>query len=410
MGLMGLVGLIWLMTSCSDSDDEELVLKETEAPVAEVRSFATYFDEYVVKTRAWAIPDGYVAYADGEQSIGIAFTQDTKSPIKGTFYKSGDKWRLNVTDAEKSVEDIAAETYYLYGYIPNTSGVDLIVTDRAGTNSSYSTGATVELRKVPAVMGKDLCVVIGAKHGFKQGENDYYDGGYTDTNSNSQYDEGTDFRTNRLRRGDFAYTAAAISKTSGDGNFVFLLFDHLYAALSINMKVHPNYDALRTIKLKSLKLSTKTSVSTCLDKANITINLQANDGSSSPITEISYAQTGNAIGAEGLSFWSSDAGVNLSDTYQTDPFTGYFMPDNISTLVLTSTYDVYDKNVTPEHPEGNKVRENCNATNVLVLSELLTGQTVTHRGRRYIVNMIIQPTYLYVLSEPDLDNPTVVVN
>ena len=386
MGLMGLVGLIWLMTSCSDSDDEELVLKETEAPVAEVRSFATYFDEYVVKTRAWAIPDGYVAYADGEQSIGIAFTQDTKSPIKGTFYKSGEKWRLNVIDTEMSVDDIKAETYYLYGYIPNTSGVDLIVTDRAGGNVSYSTGATVELKKVPTVMGKDLCVVIGAKNG-------------------------TDKETVAgLRRGDFAYTATAISKTSGDGNFVFLLFDHLYAALSVNMKVHPDYDALRTIKLKALKLSTKTSVSTCLDKANITINLtKTPDASTDPIEDISYVQTG-VSNTDGLNFWYSDAGVNLSDTYQTDPFTGYFMPDNISTLVLTSTYDVYDKNVTPEHPEGNKVRENCNATNVLVLSELLTGQTVTHRGRRYIVNMTIQPTYLYVLSEPDLNNPTVVVN
>ena len=78
------------------------------------------------------------------------------------------------------------------------------------------------------------------------------------------------------------------------------------------------------------------------------------------------------------------------------------MPSGITTLVLTSVYDVYDT-------KGNKIRENCSATNTMVLKDLLTEQTLTGRGKRYTVNMTIRPTYLYVLSEPDLDNPTVSV-
>jgi hypothetical protein len=40
---------------------------------------------------------------------------------------------------------------------------------------------------------------------------------------------------------------------------------------------------------------------------------------------------------------------------------------------------------------------------------LFTEQTTTQRGKRYTVNLTIQPTYLYVLSDPDLDSPTVTV-
>ncbi len=381
---MGLMGLMGLTNSCSS--DEEPELRQAEVPVTEVRSFATTFDDYVAKTRDWTPPSGYVAYEDGEQSIGIAFTQDGQEAIRSTFFKGGDKWNLKVIDLSKTETDITAGTYYLYGYIPNTAGVILEITDQSGINgagSSFSTGAEVKLKNVPTVMSNDLCVVIGAKNGT---------GKETVTG---------------LCRGDFAYTATAISKTSGDGNFVFLLFDHLYAALRINMKVHADYDALRTIKLRELKLSTKAGGTTSTDQNTITVDLQANTTGSDPITGISYEQTGSTIVEEGMSFWSSNDGVKLTTNPQ--PFTGHFMPSGITTLVLNSTYDVYDKNVTPEHPEGNLIREGCKATNTMVLSDLLTGQTTTKRGNRYTVNMTIQPTYLYVLSDPDLDNPTVTV-
>ena len=76
------------------------------------------------------------------------------------------------------------------------------------------------------------------------------------------------------------------------------------------------------------------------------------------------------------------------------------MPNEITTLILTSTYDVYDT-------QGNKTRENCQATNTMVLKDLHTELTYTQRGKRYTINMTIQPTYLYVLSDSDLNNPTV---
>ena len=376
---MGLMGLLGLMGGCTN-DEEPPRTKTTEAPVAEVRSYATLFDEYIAKTRAWTIPDGYEAYEDGAQTIGFAFTQDNNDePIYGTFYKSGN-WRVNVTDPRKSVEDIVAGTYYLYGYIPHTSGVQLEAYDQDGNYANYSAGAKVILTNVPSVMPKDLCVVIGAKDGSSENHNG-------------------------LRMGDFTYTAKAFSKDGDERNYVYLLFDHLYAALRIRMKVHTDYAALRTIKLKELKLSTKAGDTKTTPKTTITVDLARTDGSDpdeSPIKSITYnpQPQGEAIEG-GLTFWSSAAGETLTTDFTAR--VGHFMPYNISTLVLTSIYDVYDT-------KGNLIRENCKATNTMVLKDLFSGQTTTNGGYSYTVNMTIQPTYLYMLSDPDLDNPTVTVS
>ena len=337
----------------------------------------TCFDEHMSQTRAggyesmtraWSIPDGYTAYEDGPQTIGICFTKNGSDPKKGHFFTGSEsKWRTNVTGIENT-------TYYLYGYIPHVGNMTCNITDRSGPNASYSTGAIMTLQDVPSVMSGDFCVVIGAKEG-----------------TDKEHDNG-------LRQGDFAYQASS----SATGNYVFLLFDHLYAALRVKMRVHGDYNALRTIKLKSLKLCTKVGSATITKNMDIRVELKkTKDASESPIVlPITYTQKG-AENSEGLVCWSSGSGVELNTDYQA--FTGHFMPESVTTLILTSTYDIYDK-------KGNLIREDCEATNTMYLSELFSEQDETHRGSRYTVNMTIQPTYLYVMSDPDLDNPSVVIN
>ena len=79
------------------------------------------------------------------------------------------------------------------------------------------------------------------------------------------------------------------------------------------------------------------------------------------------------------------------------------MPFGVTKIKLISTYDVYDK-------KGNLTRQNCTATNTINISNLFSGQTETLRGRRYTINLTINPTYLYMLSEPDLNDPTVEID
>ena len=380
IGLMGLMGCSRDETSAGGSNGQRVASTEVE-----VASFVTGYDEAnganraeayraygAGAHRAWAIPDGYVAYEDGIQPIGIAFTQNDVAPKIGSFFKSSDKWRTDL-------ENIADGTYQLYGYIPHQTAINYSITGYDGANGSYSTGAIMTLENVPTVMPNDLCVVIGAKHGYDREHDGNSDG------------------TNRLRKGDFSFTA---KQGTDSKDYVFLLFDHLYAALRIRMKVHADYDVLRTIKLKSLELNTQAGDTKTTKKTTITIKLKANDGSSSPIETLTFTPTGEEIDG-GLEFWSSTYGEQLTTDFK--PFIGHFMPSGITKLILTSTYDVYDR-------KGNLIRQNCKATNTMVLKDLLTDQSETERGKRYTINMTIQPTYLYMLSEPDLDNPTVVVN
>jgi hypothetical protein len=379
------MSLTVLMGCSADSEPETSEMK-TAAVEVEVASFVTGYEadgangadeangtnrEYGAyeSNRAWAIPSGFVAYGDGIQPIGIAFTQDSKTPRIGSFFKSGEKWRTDL-------ENIEAVSYQLYGYIPHLTSIDYSITDYDGgatdeeKNASYSTGAIMTLQNVPTVMPNDLCVVIGAKHG-----------------TDKEHDSG-------LRQGDFNFTASA------NKDYVFLLFDHLYAALRIQMKVHADYAALRTIKLKSLQLDTQAGEQKTTKKTTITIKLKANDGSASPIEKLTFTPTGEEING-GLEFWSDTYGEQLTTEFK--PFIGHFMPSGITKLILTSMYDVYDT-------KGNLIRQDCKATNTMVLKDLLTEQTITERGKRYTVNMTIHPTYLYMLSEPDLDNPTVTIN
>lgn len=405
IALMALISLI-VLAGCSKDEAPAGTLNGTQSgeptgtTMAEVASYVTWFDEVVSKNRtqeanktnrAWDIPSGYVAYEDGVQPIGIAFTRNGENPtvganpgtpksMIGTFFKSGDKWRT-------SVEDIQPNTnYLLYGYIPASPAIKYSITDYDGAdgpngaNGEYSDGAIMTLQNVPTVMPHDLCVVIGAKHGYDREHDGNSDG------------------TNRLRMGDFSFTTS--SKTTG--NFVFLLFDHLYAALRVRITVHEDYNDLRTIKLKSLQLSTQAGETKTRKKTDITVKLEANDGSASPITEITYDQPAEYELIEGgLEFWSSKDGEDLKSDVYTE-CVGHFMPSDITTLILTSVYDVYDK-------KKNLIRKDCKATNTIVLQDLLTGQIRAERGKRYTINLIVQPTYLYMLSEPDLDNPTVKV-
>ena len=128
------------------------------------------------------------------------------------------------------------------------------------------------------------------------------------------------------------------------------------------------------------------------------MTLTANDGSTSPITNITYTPTGDKV--SNTDVFTSKYGEELNTGYQS--FKSHFMPQGITRLILTCKYDVYDK-------KGNLVRQDCVAQNVLRLRALFDGFTEVFTGTRYNVYLTIKPTYLYVLSDPDLDNPTMVV-
>ena len=207
------------------------------------------------------------------------------------------------------------------------------------------------------------------------------------------------YSTSGLLRGNFEYVAQA---TGGGGhNFVYLLFDHLFSALRVRMRVQGDYNDLRTIKLKELRMQTSgEGDEPTKKKTQITVTLNKTTDGADPVGSVVFTpdpDSGNSDGA--VVDWND--GITLTADYQ--EFQGHLMPFGVTKIKLISTYDVYDK-------KGNLIRENCTATNTINISNLFSGQTETLRGRRYTINLTINPTYLYMLSEPDLNDPTVEID
>ena len=335
--------------------------------------------------RSWTPPSGYFLYGDiydgkgnlyvnfansdlTNKSISAFFTiNDEEKPYYGRlrYMSTGNKWRLSINKVDPKT--VAPGDYYVYGFIPSDAADDASIAIRSG-ESSYTAGATLTIKGLRTA-GFDACVIIGAKEG-----------------PDEDHDNG-------LVAGDFKFNL----KTGDDvKNYLYLLFDHLCSAVTIGIQVDGDYNTLRTIKLTEMTLQTATETGLMDEKANVEVELKANTLGINPITKAHYEPASG-----GAKVYQSDEGVELTTSYKS--FLSHFLPiEGVTKLVITSTYDVYDK-------KGNLVRKGCKATNTIRLSGIITNFRL-FRGWKYTINMTVKPTYLYVMSEPDLNDPTVVVN
>lgn len=358
--LLLLMSAVILLAACSDDTDRSDSLSDD----SDVLRIAAYTQGLTspsqpAATRDVTVPSGYIPY-EGSASIGVFMTPKTTEMTLISYEDNA--WH--------SMVKVTNETpYYIYGYMP------AYVTCTIPENYNYADGAVLTFKDVPSVMSEDFSVITGVLQLLPD-------------NAGNPVQEGT------LKAGTFAY----MGKESGK-NFVDLMFDHLYGALNINLKVADNYNSLRTIKLKELRLRTIVNGTPSKSKTNVTVTLNKTAGDS-PISNVVYEPTGEDVGD--LTFFQSATGKELGTT-DYESFMGHFMPEGITTFVVTSVYDVYDK-------QGNLIRKDCTAENTLGLYDLFDRQTVTMRGYKYTIKLTVMPTYLYILSEPDLDSPMAVVS
>jgi len=400
MGLIGLIGLIALIVlGCSDDAEQRQQRLQMEA----VASAPGYMEAEAEArgTRAWVpptIPTQYYLYdvlysgslyanykSLNNMAIDVFFTHTgegglttSPNPLHARLRyvpaapPAVSKWKLVLPNPVKE-EDVKAGSYYVYGFIPRNAADGATITG----NPTFDEGAVLTIEGLQSITS-DACVIIGAK----EGPDADHDGGLT----------AGDFKFN-LKTGESA------------NNYMYLLFDHLCSALDIRMRVYKDYDDLRTIKLKELHLQTATDEGKTKKKMNVTVTLKKTADGGDPIKSVVYEPTGEEE-CDGI-VYQDEEGTRLSTDYSL--FLCHFIPYGTKKLILTSTYDVYDKNVTHEHPEGNLIRANCKATNTIDITKKIDRLKEVKRGYKYTINMTIQPTYLYMLSEPDLDSPTVTV-
>lgn len=352
--LLFLIGV--LLAACSDDSDRD----DGETDVVQLVAYSQGMTDLEPVAATRGIPSGYHEYT-GPCSIGVYSTRADEAPSSiRTFSYDEVKNQWNSLVSTK-----LGVTYYIYGYMPASSVIHCAISKREGTDMDFSKGAVLTFSDLPPVLSEDFCVVTGVQ----------------------QLENKTD--NVNLTPWVFAFTG----KPTGS-NFACLMLDHLYSCVKFKFLVNTDYDKLRTIKLKKVELKTTQQVSyplTVTMKAGESYEVAWNDA-----TELTN---------DYVSLPVSEGGVILSAT-EAKEVEGYFAPktDVANNLVLQCTYDVYDKNVTTEHPEGNLVRHNCVAVNKLPASRIEVGT-----DKRTLLTLTVNPTYLYVLSDPDLDNPTITI-
>ena len=286
------------------------------------------------------------------------------------------------------------KTYEMYGIIPFDAAETIT------TTSSNSLQAELSLQNLKSLSDKDVCVLTGAIIACN------------DSLSPTDY----------LARGSYYYHPIYDKAGVGDGYRygVRLLADHLYASVKFNIFVNVKYNAMRTIKLTKMELTTEPEMTT----VDASIILDKTRGTATPFS-FDGTPTNTGIGTdlgtdlasvvlfeddEGQEIKTESAYSNMTAEDKANYITinpGYFGSWVCNDLYLVSTYDVYDK-------KGNLTRKGCTAknrlTSKLVRTDPDTGtEEPIKAGERVTITLTVNPTYLYVLSDQELDNPTIVV-
>ena len=347
-----LIAVAVLLNACSSGDsgaqpdptDNKPVKKEIQ-----VMTYASQFAETALSRRAAAAPTGFTAYTpDNNKKTIMGFymllDEDWASPKEESISYFTGKWHayFNVTPDK---------TYTVYGYMPKTGDMSSTLA------KSEANAATLTISNIKPITTDDICIITGVK----------------DT------DEG-------LKEGNFNWKWPITTSTEDESYKIYILMDHLYAAAQFRLKIDAEYAALRTIKLKTMTLKTNKGSVTA------TISLTHNTTGASPISSVSYDESGSS---DEMDIFKSGEGTALDKTTPL-AINVCFDPDLSGSLTLDTTYDVYDS-------KGNLIRQNSTATNKLPNLEAI-------RGQRVQLYLTVNPTYLYVLSEPDLDNPTITIN
>ena len=353
------------MAACTSDTEPTAVPQDSDSDLLQLIPFMRPSEE--MTTRAVVIPNGYQRFTDvykipdgATTSFGIFMAEEggtapTKMGLityQGVDANGKDKWRSYV--------EVKQKQYYVYGFLPAEAAEGGATV--APMNGDFKNGATLTIKDLPAASKYDVCVITGVQDA---------------SSANEEIN---------LHLGCFAYQG----KPKGQ-NYVGVLIDHLFSEIDFFFKVDGDYHALRHIKLKKLTLK-----STGYSKVTATIPITANTTDTNPIGSIT---TTSPSGSSDVVLFENTTGKDITtDATAFGEVRGFSAPATSNTLSIACEYDVYDTN-------GNLVRQNCKAENNLSWKV----QTLKP-GEKAVVTITIRPTYLYVLSEPDLDNPTIEVN
>lgn len=357
------------------------------------------------------LPNGYKSYetlhphASVEDSkIGVFMTPVSANPSGDFIYQGLDEgvsvWKSSIVVEED-------KHYWIYGFMPKSGAetatiAPLTGADTSGDDEGFAQGAVITINNYDAITTADVSVIAGLRWA-------------TETEKINGIDpvNGDD-----VPLGHFHY----VGEEAGN-NRIFVLLEHIYAGLHFATAVDPIYAGLRTIRITKVELT----ANNIKEKVNLVITLTANSTGTNPLTNVEYQQLTSQGSNKTITLYEkTDDNLgeivpvyvpNSPDCYK--DFLGCLVPGSTNNFVLRTTYDVYDNNPVLDDMGnevldadgkriGNLIRKNCVAENLINPDKVEDFPTL-NAGELFTVQLLIKPTYLYVLSEPDLDNPTITI-
>ena len=300
----------------------------------------------------------------------VFVTKEKDSPtasdvLSRIFYSTTSGWQSNIT-----ITDAGPDNHYLiYGFMPiDAENVNI------SSATNYNAGATMTIKGLKVLTQTDPCVIVGV----------------------GRQQESTSDVT--LKWGTFDFTFK--EGTSDVIDYMSILLDHIYSRYHFQVKIDADYAQLRTIKITKMTLEALSDDGTqTVGTVNATVNIQTNTTNTNPISSVTF--TRNA-GTRSVTFFeNTTTPLSLTTSYQDAGFC--LAPGDQHWFRLTTVYEVYNR-------DNKHIRTNT-ATNTFDTANFKEHKiTNTNPGLDHTIQIIVNPTYLYVLSDSDLDNPTFDIN
>ena len=276
------------------------------------------------------------------------FLKDDYGTYEGAF-KYHNETATHYWRAQNLKVKPGTHNFWLYGYMPAIEGITGQVLDQR----------QLKLSGIQPISSEDICIVTGVRV----------------------------HETSALPlRGTFEFEYK--NSDYNDVTVLNLLLEHMLGHVDFKFKIGSRYSQLRKIKVKSLTIKT-----TSKSSISATINLPEN---TEDVVTINYTATGAdqtytttllASTAEPIELTTS--GVSMGSGINVAVGTG--LSEN---FILESEYEVYD------------LKNNLLSTRTA--SNNLSG-ALPVMGQKKEVVLTVEPTYLYQLSDDDLNNPEVTI-
>lgn len=196
--------------------------------------------------------------------------------------------------------------------------------------------------------------------------------------------------------------SAHMAKEQPEYHKMNFIMDNMMCGVGLSFKIDDRYSRLRSITVKEVKIGKSGTVDG--KTTAVSTMTTATIGFGQSALSINY-DTPAAGGLNTSVYNASDLSLKLSTTAEPVDSKCYIVPGVVTPndLVMTVKYDVYDK-------KGNLIRPDQTATNKLTgaLSDKSNNSLIKANNMINLL-VIVAPTYLYNLSDDDLDNPGITI-